>query len=145
MLILCDQSLTGSCVSSVPIGQVSALELPAGMIDEANDSFAGTAARELDEECGIKIRASDLIDLTELALSDAVQAGHLPTLGIPPSPGGCDEFLRYMYFETIVTKDDLNRMRGRLAGLREHGEYITLQVFPMDDIWRVSGDSKAVW
>jgi ADP-sugar diphosphatase len=124
---------------------VSCLELPAGMIDSVNDGIAGTAAKEMEEECGIKIRPSDLTDLTQLACQEAELAGHLPCSGIAPSPGGCDEFLRYTYVERKVTKEDLDRMRGRLAGLREHGEYITLRVVPLEDMWKISADNKAIW
>jgi hypothetical protein len=35
-------------------------------------------------------------------------------------------------------------MKGRLSGLREHGEFITLSVVPMDQVWRVSADAKAM-
>jgi hypothetical protein len=115
------------------------------MIDNGSDGIAGTAAKEMEEECGIKIRASELTDLTELACQEAVQAGHLPCAGLPPSPGGSDEFLRYMYVERKIDKGDLDRMRGRLAGLRDHGEYITLRVVPMHDMWKISGDTKAIW
>lgn len=130
----------------VPIGSVSVFEIPAGMIDDDNETVAGIAVKEMEEECGIHVRASDLIDLTELAFHEttAVQMGYLPICAIPPSPGGCDEFLRYMYLEKKVTMNELNEMKGRLAGLREHGEYITLSVVPKDDVWKVSGDAKAM-
>lgn len=60
-------------MTSVPIGQVSCLELPAGMIDSVNDGIKGTASKEMEEECGIKLRPSDLVDLTELACQQAVE------------------------------------------------------------------------
>jgi ADP-sugar diphosphatase len=118
----------------IPIGQVSCLELPAGMIDDEKETIAGIAIKELEEECGIHIQPRDLTDLTELA--------EFP--GIPPSPGGCDEFCRFMYLEKKVTVKELEHMRGRLAGLREHGEYITLRVVSFDDVWKASGDAKAM-
>lgn len=137
----------GSLVNSarIPIGHVSVLELPAGMIDEAKNSVAGAAAREMEEECGIKIRASDLIDLTEMACKKAVDTGNLLFRGLAPSPGGCDEFLRILYLEKQVSPQEINDMRGRLAGLREQGELITLHVVPFEDVWRLSGDSNAMW
>jgi ADP-sugar diphosphatase len=128
----------------VPIGAVSVLELPAGMIDDEHESVAGIAVKEMEEECGIVVRPSDLIDLTELALGQVVQNGHLPIAAIAPSGGGCDEFVRFMYLEKKVTIEELNAMRGRLSGLRDHGEFITLSVVPMEDVWKVSGDSKAI-
>ena len=130
---------------SIPIGTVSCLELPAGMIDSVNDGIKGTAAKEMEEECGLKIRPSDLIDLTELGCQEAVKSGHLPCAGIAPSPGGSDEFIRYTYVERVISKAGLERMKGRLAGLRDHGEFITLKVVAMHEMWKISGDSKVLW
>eukprot|EP00934_Nitzschia_sp_Nitz4_P001405 Nitzschia sp. Nitz4//scaffold12_size214221//78391//81058//NITZ4_001496-RA/size214221-augustus-gene-0.6-mRNA-1//1//CDS//3329535008//1405//frame0 len=128
----------------IPIGQVSCLELPAGMIDSVNDGVSGTAAKEMEEECGIKLRPSELVDLTELACQDAVKSGHLPCSAVPPSPGGSDEFLRYMYYEVQVSDEELKSMQGRLTGLQDEGEVIILKVVPMDSLWRLSGDNKAI-
>src|SRR5262249_12337316 len=50
----------------VPAGVLEMVELPAGMLDE--EGFAGTAAREIQEECGIEIKKDRLLDLTEMAL-----------------------------------------------------------------------------
>lgn len=120
------------------------LELPAGMIDEEGDSIAGTAVREMEEECGIALKPSELLDLTELGTRDAVANGRLLFPGIAPSPGGCDEFLRILYVEKTVSTQQLQRMKGRLGGLQDEGEMITLHVVPFDDVWRVSGDSNAM-
>lgn len=128
----------------VPIGMISTLEIPAGMIDGQSESVAGIAMQEMREECGIHIHASDLIDLSALACEHAVASGSLPVPSIAPSPGGCDEFIRYMYLEISVTKAELEQMRGRLTGLREHGEFISLRVVPMDQLWQISGDAKAM-
>ena len=107
------------------------------MIDNENDGIAGTAAREMEEECGIKLRPSELTDLTELA----GMCGN----GIAPSPGGCDEYIGYLYTERSVSMAELEEMKDRLSGLRDEGEYITLRVVALDDIWRISGDNKAIW
>jgi ADP-sugar diphosphatase len=115
------------------------------MIDDVNDGIAGVAAKEMDEECGIKIRPSEMIDLSKLAFADQVRAKNLPCAGIPPSPGGCDEYIRYMYYEKKVSMADLDQMRGRLSGLRDEGEYITLRVVSINDMWRISADSKVIW
>lgn len=115
------------------------------MVEEGQDSIAGTAAMEMEEECGLKIKPSEMIDLTVLACEEAVDAGNLPFPGLAPSPGGCDEFLRILYLEKNVTERELGRMKGRLAGLRDHGEYITLHVVRLKDVWRVSGDANAMW
>ena len=116
---------------------MSCLELPAGMIDSVADGILGTAAKEMEEECGIKVRASELIDLTELAYGTTHR-------GIAPSAGGCDEHIRYLYLERQVSSKQISEMKGKLSGLREHGEFITLRVAFFDELWRC-GDSKALW
>lgn len=126
---------------SVPIGQASFLELPAGMMD-GKGGLAGIAIQEMKEECGIEVEANELIDLTLLAREKAV--GDRPT-GMCPSAGGCDEFIQIMYLEKNITKEELEKMEGRLVGLRNHGEVITLRVVPFDEIWKVSADAKAMW
>jgi diketogulonate reductase-like aldo/keto reductase/8-oxo-dGTP pyrophosphatase MutT (NUDIX family) len=128
----------------IPIGRVSCLEVPAGMLDDESETVAGIAVKEMEEECGIKIKPSHLVDLTELAFDDAFKAGRIPMMAVAPSPGGCDEFCRLMYLEKKATKQELEDMKGRLSGLREHGEFITLSVVPMDQVWRVSADAKAM-
>jgi len=128
----------------VPIGQVSCLELPAGMMDDEKETITGIAVREMEEECGIKVHPSDLVDLTELACCEALEMNYIPMAGIAPSPGGCDEFCRFLYLEKRVTVSELEQMRCRLSGLREHGEYITLTVVPMDAVWKISCDMKAM-
>lgn len=134
--------LTMTC--SVPIGQASTLELPAGMLD-GDGGVAGIAAQEMEEECGIVVRETELVDLTQLACQEAVDGGYIPFAGVCPSPGGCDEFIRMMYLEKTVTRAELEAMKGRLSGLRSHGEIITLQVVLFEDVWKVSADAKAMW
>ena len=128
----------------VPLGMASVLELPAGMLDSDAHSVSGIAVQEMEEECGITVCDTDFVDLTELACQEAVALGNLPMAALSPSGGGCDEMLRYLYLEKKVTAAELEEMRGRLHGLREHGEYITLEVVPMEDVWKISGDSKAM-
>jgi ADP-sugar diphosphatase len=129
----------------VPVGQVSLLELPAGMVDSDHHSVAGIAIQEIQEECGISVRLDELFDLTgpleELQRRDD-EACMLPG-GLAISPGGCDECCRYFYLEKLVTKQQLDEMQNKLTGLREHGECITLRVIPWDKLWH-SGDTKVM-
>jgi ADP-sugar diphosphatase len=120
----------------VPIGQASVLELPAGMLDDDTQTIHGTAVKELQEECGISIQPKDLVNLTQLI--------HAPQHGLALSAGGCDEQCQFLYLEKMVTQKQLEAMKGRLTGLREHGEVITLRVVPIEDVWRVSMDVKAM-
>jgi ADP-sugar diphosphatase len=121
----------------IPIGQVSCLELPAGMLDDDTLTIRGTAVQELEEECGIRILDEEdtMVDLTELAGAPS---------GLPTSGGGSDEHLRCLYVEKNVTRQELEAMKGRLTGLREHGEVITLRVVPMEEVWSLSMDMKAM-
>lgn len=111
----------------IPVGDVTCLELPAGMIDD-NDNVKGQAVAEIEEECGIKLEKSDLIALTEIS--------------ILPSAGGCDECIDLFYVEKPITVREMEDMQGRLAGNREDGEHIMLQVVPFDTAWKLSGDAK---
>lgn len=121
----------------IPIGEASCLELPAGMIDPGSGSIGGVAAKEMKEECDLDIHERDLIDLTQLAYGRE-------TSGMCPSPGGCDEFIRLCYYERNVTMKELDTMRGRLGGLAEEGEIITLRVVKFDEIWQTCSDAKAL-
>lgn len=105
------------------------------------DAIKGTAVQEIQEECGIEIRASELVDLTALAYQDTVAT---QINGITLSPGGCDESIRLMYLEKKATKNEVEELQGRLTGLREEGEYIALRLVPLDTAWRTSGDAKAL-
>jgi hypothetical protein len=80
-------------------------------------NVTGTAVREIEEECGIVIHPSELVDLTSLASQYHPQWSQV---GIPPSPGGCDEVMRYFYLEKKVTDREIADMQHRLTGLREH-------------------------
>ncbi|KAF2852704.1 hypothetical protein T440DRAFT_497702 [Plenodomus tracheiphilus IPT5] len=52
----------------IAAGSLAFTEIPAGMLD--GNTFQGTAATEIEEEAGLKVKESDLINLTELALED---------------------------------------------------------------------------
>lgn len=52
----------------IAAGSLAFAEIPAGMLD--GNTFKGTAASEIEEEAGLKVKENDLINLTELALED---------------------------------------------------------------------------
>lgn len=101
----------------VPVGR-AIKELPAGMLDEDAGDFSGAAAKEVEEEVGIHIKGSDLVDLTEL-LNEETGRRMLPS---------------------AVIKD----LQGKQTGLQEHGELIQLVVVPYEDLWKSTADSKAL-
>lgn len=120
----------------IPLGESNNLEIPAGMLD-GSGHFAGVAAQELQEECGLLVKEKDLIDLTDLAYGSRHP-------GVCTSGGACDEYLRLMYCRFDVTLEEINAMQGTLGGLRDHGEVITLRIIKFDDIWKECCDSKAL-
>jgi ADP-sugar diphosphatase len=121
----------------VPLGESKFLEIPAGMLD-GGGNFAGVAAQELQEECGIHITEQSLIDLTELAYGEKYR-------GVCPSGGGCDEYLRLMYCQLSMTEEEIRTLQGKLGGLREHGELITLRIVKLSEVWKECCDAKALW
>lgn len=115
------------------------------MLDDSG-TFAGGAAREIAEETGLQIPAEDLTNLTELALSNPASDDeeHLQQ-GVYPSPGGCDEFIPIFLWQKRVPREQLKEWEGKLTGLRDDGEKITLMLCPLEKIWRVGGrDAKVL-
>lgn len=129
----------------IPAGSLSLAELPAGMLDDSG-TFSGGAAKEIEEETGLKIPAEELLDLTELALPKGVrdEEEHLQQ-GMYPSPGGCDEFVPLFLWQKRIPREQMKEWQGRLTGLRDHGEKITLMLAPLESVWRIGGrDSKVL-
>ncbi|KAI3321664.1 hypothetical protein HD806DRAFT_524112 [Xylariaceae sp. AK1471] len=139
----------------IPAGSLAFVELPAGMVDDdsTNESgegkFAGTAAREIYEELGIEIPASELVCLSDLVANNDETSREGEEEGLVsamyPSAGGCDEFIPLYMHERRVPRDSLREWTGKLTGLREDGEKITLKLVPMRDLWREGRrDAKAL-
>lgn len=135
----------------VPAGSLALVELPAGMVD--GGTFVGAAAKEIKEELGVEIREEELVCLSEMARPRADEekgAEGLP-VALYPSPGGCDEHVTIFMHERKVPRAQLREWTGKLTGLRDHGEKITLKLVPMKDLWREgSRDGKclsalAIW
>lgn len=126
-------------------------------------AIAGTAAKELEEETGIIVEASELVDLTHLAygamprsralkplgkgaagdVSDA-PVGEATCQGIYPSPGACDEFLRVFLFRKNMSKAELADLQSRIYGAAHEAERIALRVVPLGDLWRWTPDCKTL-
>ena len=129
----------------IPAGSLSLAELPAGMLDDAG-TFAGGAAKEIAEETGLEIPASDLINMTELAIPGASSDDQERLQqAVYPSPGGCDEFIPIFLWQKQVPRGQLKEWQGKLTGLRDHGERITLMLCPLDQVWKHGGrDAKVL-
>ena len=52
--------------------------------------------------------------------------------------------LRLFLHRKEMTEEELTALQGKLTGLREEGELITLQVLPLDDLWQATPDAKAL-
>ncbi|KAI4166309.1 MAG: hypothetical protein LQ342_000199 [Letrouitia transgressa] len=129
----------------IPVGSLSLAELPAGMVDDSG-TFSGAAAKEIAEETGLEVPASELVNLTELALPPALSDDEeVLQQAVYPSPGGCDEFVPLFLWQKKVPRSQLRDWQGKLTGLREHGEKIKLMLCPLDQIWKLGGrDAKAL-
>ncbi|KAL1991717.1 hypothetical protein VTN49DRAFT_5025 [Thermomyces lanuginosus] len=139
----------------IPAGSLEFLEIPAGMLDDQG-TFAGGAAKEIQEETGLVIPQEELIDMTSLALASSQrdqQGRHEDDQeclqkGVYPSPGGCDEFIPLFLCKKRLPREEIRALQGRLTGLRDHGEKITLKIVPLKDLWKVGlrdGKALAAW
>ncbi|KAL8874579.1 MAG: hypothetical protein Q9174_000106 [Haloplaca sp. 1 TL-2023] len=128
----------------VPAGSLAMAELPAGMLDDSG-TFAGGAAKEIAEETGLEVPGKDLLNMTELAISPSSGTNENLQRGVYPSPGGCDEFIPIFLWQKRVPRGQLQQWQGKLTGLREHGEKITLMLCPLNQLWKHGGrDAKSL-
>ncbi|EGF80123.1 hypothetical protein BATDEDRAFT_19558 [Batrachochytrium dendrobatidis JAM81] len=132
----------------LPIGLLQETALPAGMLD-GDSNFSGVAAKELQEECGITLASSDLIDLTNYKLLDDDACASDCSVdrvedGLYPSAGGCDEQIRLFLCEKQMPMEQIQALQGREAGLRSEGERIQVRLVPLQDLWRSTRDMKAL-
>ncbi|KKZ68310.1 hypothetical protein EMCG_05985 [[Emmonsia] crescens] len=153
----------------IPAGSLAFPEIPAGMLGDSG-TFAGRAAKEIEEETGLIIPQDELIDLTALANSlpkrgRKQQGGEeggregrkysngdgdrerLQT-GVYPSPGGCDEFIPLFLCQKRMARKEIEELQGKLTGLRKDGEKISLKVVRLEEVWREAwrdGKTLAAW
>ncbi|EGG23960.1 hypothetical protein DFA_06098 [Cavenderia fasciculata] len=120
----------------VPVGKFSYSEIPAGMLD-GSGHFVGVAAKEMKEETGLEVSEEKLIDLTQLAYGNEVE-------GMYPSPGGCDEFIRLFLFRETLEQAKIDELKNKLTGCLSENESITLNVVPLEDLWKTSPDGKTL-
>jgi len=106
------------------------------MLDDSG-TFAGGAAKEIEEETGMKVAESDLIDMTMLAFADSEDfTGESPQKAIYPSPGACDEFIPLFLHQRRIPRSQMKEWQGKLTGLRDEGEKITLRLVKLSELWR---------
>jgi ADP-sugar diphosphatase len=119
------------------------------MLDDSG-TFAGGAAKEIHEETGLSIPQSELVDMTSLALQavDEPDDGETLQKAVYPSPGGSDEFVPFFLCQKRMPRTDIEGLQGRLSGLRQEGEKITLKVVPLESLWKEGlrdGKTLAAW
>lgn len=125
----------------IPAGSLSFTEIPAGMLDDSG-TFSGAAAKEIEEETGLTIDEDELVDLTRMTfeLQNSKSNENVEEMlqaAVYPSPGGSDEFIPIFYCRKDMAIDDIEQLQGKLTGLRDHGEKITLRIVRMQDAWRI--------
>jgi len=124
-------------------GALSFSEVPAGMLDDSG-TFAGGAAKEIEEETGLQVRADELLDMTALAMEGEQNEQQLQK-GVYSTAGGCDEFVPIFLYQKRISRKELQDFQGKLTGLRNEGEKITLKVVKLDDLWKEGvRDSKTL-
>lgn len=65
--------------------------------------------------------------------------------GIYPSPGACDDFIPLFLARKRLDRAEIESMRGRLTGLRDRGETITLKLCRLDELWKIGArDGKTL-
>ncbi|KAL1796635.1 hypothetical protein ACET3X_005175 [Alternaria dauci] len=124
-------------------------EIPAGMLDDEQGSFAGKAAKEIKEETGLEIQESELLDMTKLALGgvspDRLSAAESLEKALYPSPGACDEFITLYLCQKRLQREHLEHLAGKATGLVKEGENIKLKLVPLTMLWREGArDAKAL-
>jgi 8-oxo-dGTP pyrophosphatase MutT (NUDIX family) len=117
-----------TCQNRIPAGDQNFVELVARMVDSSTNNVIGVAAKEVEEETGIKINIKDTIDLGMMA----------------PSMGGCDERMHMYAFVQKVTSEQINKYEGKLTGNLEEGESITLKVVKYEEVMQHTYDAKAM-
>jgi 8-oxo-dGTP pyrophosphatase MutT (NUDIX family) len=131
----------------IAAGSLAFAEIPAGMLD--GGTFSGGAAKELKEETGLELREDELIDMTALtAASPSNYTSESLQKALYPSPGGCDEYIPIFLCRKRIARAQLEELQGKLTGLRDEGEKITLKIIRLEDLWREGcrdGKTLAAW
>ncbi|CAG7940324.1 unnamed protein product [Penicillium olsonii] len=133
----------------IPAGSLAFPEIPAGMLDDSG-TFAGGAAKEIQEETGLLVEQGDLIDMTALAarVNDGSADGESLQNAVYPSAGGSDEFIPLFLCQKTMPRKEIDELQGKLTGLRDEGEKITLKIVPLGDLWKAGvrdGKTLAAW
>lgn len=109
------------------------------------NTFTGAAAKEIKEETGLEILESELVNMTELALHVPPEGDESLRSAFYPSCGGSDEFIPMFLCQKRIPRKELDNFQGKLTGLREQGEKISLKLARLEDVWKIAGrDGKVL-
>ncbi len=116
-----------TCQQRFPVGIYESIEIPAGMMDDHGD-FAGTAAREIEEETGLVIHKNQLTFLDEYVVSG----------------GGSDERIQIFACEIFKSKEEIEALQGKITGAEHEHERIRLMIVPFDELPKHTNDPKTL-
>jgi len=116
-----------TCQQRFPVGVYESVEVPAGMMDD-NGDFAGTAAREIEEETGLIIKKEFLTFLEEIVVSG----------------GGSDERIQLFACEISMSKEEVKKMHGKITGAIHENERIKLLIVPFNELPKHTADPKTL-
>ncbi|KAL7776448.1 hypothetical protein CFE70_006864 [Pyrenophora teres f. teres 0-1] len=118
---------------------------------DASGNLAGKAAQEIGEEAHLTVHHTELLNMSELALSSdaSTSTSTNETSGLRnamyPSPGACDEFIPLFLCQKRLTSRHMEWLKGRATGLRGEGERITLKLVKLSELWKMAArDGKAL-
>ena len=126
ILLLVNNKMVLTKQFRVPVQQYL-LEAPAGTMDEDGD-FAGVAAKEIEEETGLKITKEKLEELGEIVTS----------------PGGCDEYINLYLYELEMKEEEVEVMKTKIYGVGEHERIqLEMQEFTLANVLKTK-DAKLI-
>ena len=165
-LVNCEGNTYGllTVQARVPSGYRYLPELLAGMMDAETGQCRLIAAKEVEEEAGIKIDPERLVDLgnadhftnnvTDHICKSSEEAWDWFRQGDPSkthegyfnSPGGSSESTKFYLYEEQMTRPQLQTMVKRLEtdehGLKSEGELIRLMLVPINHLLDMAPDMK---
>jgi len=110
-----------------PAGVYESIEIPAGMMDDKGD-FVSTAAKEIEEEVGIKVNANQLTYLDSFFASC----------------GGCDESIKMYFCEIEMPKEKIEKLHGKITGVEHENEKLRVIIVPLDELPKHTRDPKSL-
>jgi ADP-sugar diphosphatase len=127
----------------IPAGSLRFMEIPAGMLDN-NRTFSGAAAKAIEDETGLTVHESELVDLTKLPLQGVIATESLAS-GMYSSPGGLDESIAIFLWEKVMDRIEIESLKGKLKGLRRQEVMVTVRILDYEELWKVGArDAKTL-